>query len=530
MTSQKLPERANLEQLKKQAKSLLHAAQAKDPAALARFQSLPALAGASVAELGGRSLALHDAQSVIAREYGFPSWNEMRKHVEEQSLSYHAAVDEFVRCATGSAAARAFRLLARFPAIAHASLFTELVLGDAPAVEARLREDPEAALAAGGVQNWEPLLYVCHTSLHHDSKERADGLVAIARELLRLGANSNAEYHWDWHPELPRTALWGALIAINHFPLAELLLENGANPTDGVSMHIAAGSGNIAALELLSRYGANVNGIPGGVPPLRYVLGWAANTEPRVASIRWLVEHGADTNLPWSELNDAPLHVAAERWDVPMVELLVRHGADIHRRRADGRTPYTVAELYGNREIARWLLAHGAQDERTPLEIFVSACARGDRAEADTMLRARPDLRGELRQEHHLMLRVPAQRGDAAILETMLACGFDPNAKDEQNITALHQAAMAGRVDSVRVLLANGADVNALDGMFSATPLVWASEGWRHDPKPAGVDHVAVARLLIAAGSSQEWIPPEKAPDPEGTQEQIMELCRAAAG
>jgi hypothetical protein len=70
--------------------------------------------------------------------------------------------------------------------------------------------------------------------------------------------------------------------------------------------------------------------------------------------------------------------------------------------------------------------------------------------------------------------------------------------------------------------------VNALDGMFAATPLVWACEGWSHDPQPAGADHVAVARLLLAAGSPREWTPPEKAPDPEGTQEQLMELCRAA--
>jgi hypothetical protein len=44
----------------------------------------------------------------------------------------------------------------------------------------------------------------------------------------------------------------------------------------------------------------------------------------------------------------------------------------------------------------------------------------------------------------------------------------------------------------------------------------------------AGMDHVAAARLLLAAGSRRDWIPPEKAPDPEGTQERLIELCRAA--
>jgi hypothetical protein len=37
-----------------------------------------------------------------------------------------------------------------------------------------------------------------------------------------------------------------------------------------------------------------------------------------------------------------------------------------------------------------------------------------------------------------------------------------------------------------------------------------------------------VARLLLAAGSPREWIPPEKAPDPEGTQDRLDDLCRAA--
>jgi ankyrin repeat protein len=529
MTSQQLPERANLEQLKKQAKSLLHAAQAKEPAALQRFQALPALTRRSFVELGAMSLALHEAQSVIAREYGFKSWNELREHVQDRSLSFAAAVDEFLRSATGGAPSRALRLLARYPAIAHFSLFTELVLGDAGAVEDRLRKQPEAARQPGGVQDWEPLLYVCHTCLHHDMPERAAGLLAIARGLLAHGANPNAEYHWTWHRELPRTLLWGALCAMNHPSLAEVLLEGGANPTDGVSLHIAAGSGNVPALELLWRFDVNVNGIPGGVPPLRYILGWAANTPERSAGVCWLLEHGADPNLVWSEPGDAPLHIVAERWDVPMIDLLTHHGADIHHRRPDGRTPYTVASLHGNQEVAAWLLAHGAKDELSSLEHFVSACARGDRARAAETLRTNPDLRNELRAEHHLLMHVPAERGDAAILETMLACGFDPNVKDPAGVTALHRAAMAGRAEAVHVLLSYGASVNALDGMFSGTPLLWASHGWRNNPHQTHTDYLGVARQLIAAGSSLEWIAPEKAPDPEGAQEELIELCRAAA-
>ena len=181
--------------------------------------------------------------------------------MEERSLSFDAAVDEFVRCATGDAPGRALRLLVRHPGIARANLFTELVLGDADAVETHLRARPDAAVQLGGPQNWEPLLYVCHTCLHRESPDRAVGLVKIARRLLRLGADANAEYHWNWHPELPRTALWGALVTMGHLPLAEALLEAGANPTDGVSTHIAAGAGNLQALELLHRFGLNVNGI-----------------------------------------------------------------------------------------------------------------------------------------------------------------------------------------------------------------------------------------------------------------------------
>jgi ankyrin repeat protein len=209
-----------------------------------------------------------------------------------------------------------------------------------------------------------------------------------------------------------------------------------------------------------------------------------------------------------------------------MVDRLVQHGADVHRRRGDGATPHTLAELQGNAAVARRLLELGARDELSPLERFVAASARADAAAARAMLEAQPSLPQALRPEHHLLLHRPAESGRADVLEAMLACGFDVNARDREAVTPLHRAAMGGHPEAVRVLLAHGADVAALDGMFSATPLVWATEG--RDHAAAGSDHVAVARLLIAAGSPLEWTAPPGAPDQERTHDALLDLRRAA--
>jgi len=85
---------------------------------------------------------------------------------------------------------------------------------------------------------------------------------------------------------------------------------------------------------------------------------------------------------------------------------------------------------------------------------------------------------------------------------------------------------MGGHPEAARVLIAGGASLDAVDGMFAASPLVWAVEGRRH-ARP-GADHVGVARVLIAAGVPLDWQPPEGAPDQESTLEALADLKRAA--
>ena len=79
-----LPARPSLEQLKKLAKDLVKAHVEKQPAALALIREhLPAAAGKTDEEVARYLFALHDAQSVIARQHGFPNWNALREAAEK---------------------------------------------------------------------------------------------------------------------------------------------------------------------------------------------------------------------------------------------------------------------------------------------------------------------------------------------------------------------------------------------------------------------------------------------------------------
>src|SRR4029077_2430402 len=139
-------------------------------------------------------IALHDAQSVVAREHGFDSWKALHERVDELSLEFAAAVDQFIAAATDGRRDRAERLLALFPAIARANLHTALLLGDAAAVEARLAGHPDEANAPGGPRGWQPLHYVCYSSVGAHPQAREDGLIAIARRLISQGADPNLRF------------------------------------------------------------------------------------------------------------------------------------------------------------------------------------------------------------------------------------------------------------------------------------------------------------------------------------------------
>src|SRR5262245_24184473 len=75
LPSRKLPERPDLDQLRRQAKELLEAVRAADPAALTEAQRY-------YRDFDTATFALHDAQLVLARSYGYDGWPKLKAFVD----------------------------------------------------------------------------------------------------------------------------------------------------------------------------------------------------------------------------------------------------------------------------------------------------------------------------------------------------------------------------------------------------------------------------------------------------------------
>ncbi|MGP0017246.1 MAG: ankyrin repeat domain-containing protein [Candidatus Sulfotelmatobacter sp.] len=70
-----------------------------------------------------------------------------------------------------------------------------------------------------------------------------------------------------------------------------------------------------------------------------------------------------------------------------------------------------------------------------------------------------------------------AKRGDEADVRAIVHSNTELiNQRDEVGATALHHAAFGGHRGAVQALVEHGADINAADSKFGATPAGWAIE------------------------------------------------------
>jgi ankyrin repeat protein len=156
------------------------------------------------------------------------------------------------------------------------------------------------------------------------------------------------------------------------------------------------------------------------------------------------------------------------------LKLLVQHGVDLNTAdRRHHRTPYELAVLNGNSEIADYLLAHGAKATAfTDADSFFAACMNADEARARTLLSQRPTLIQDLGKDRAELLQLAAEHDKRDAIRLMAELGFDLN--EVQRTAVLHHAAMAGHLEMVQLLIELGADPTIRDTEFNARPIGWA--------------------------------------------------------
>jgi uncharacterized protein len=309
--------------------------------------------------------------------------------------------------------------------------------------------------------------------------------------------------------------------------MVDLLLRAGASPKaanrDGSTpLWLACINGDAPIIAALLNAGADANEhLPLGRSPLM-----VASRTGNVDAIKVLLDHGADVNAKETLRGTTALMWAADEGHAPAIQLLIQHGADI-KARSDpaerGRGP-ALGKSNDPRKAVEALGKALAAGIPTPqlgaagtVSLVPTVPARGAKGKAGAA-------------------SIGADDDDAAAF-----FGFGrgkPAPKDGGGLTALVYAARANDLDSVKVLLAAGADVNQVsDYGWSAllvaqnryyklaaylldhgadvnlpnkggwTPLYLATdnrniEGGDYPVRKADMDHLDFIKLLLDKGAN----------------------------
>jgi ankyrin repeat protein len=483
MSLRELPARPNLEHLKKQARLLLRGSLQAEPAAIDRFREVQVPWPTAAPKLA-------DAQHVIAREYGFDNWANLKAHVGALS-------DDPMEALTAAIKANDAPLLRQ-------------VLARYPSLKAKLDEplpnysfDTPALIAA--VQK---------------------GNRAMVDALLDSGANINARTKW-----------WAGGFGVLDMSNAELtpyLIERGAY----VDIHAAARLGMFERVKSLVEADAGLVHARGGdgQTPLHF----AASIE----IAEYLLDHGAEIDVRDIDHESTAAQYMAAQWprrpevarylisrgaqtDILMaasvgdLELVRQHldedpdtvrinvsERDFPKQNPESggciyifgfgwtRTAHMLAHQFGHEEVFRLLM------QRSPLGLrFAMACDVGDEALAKSLLAKHPDLIAKQPPRAFRRIIGAAVRNNARAVSMMLAAGWPANVQGEKDQTPLHWAAFHGNVEMVRDLLLHHASLEAEEQEFKGTPLGWAlygsEHGWRRDQG----DFPLTVEALLSAGA-----------------------------
>jgi len=502
-----LPERSNLDHLRKQAKDLLRAYRHGEDAAFDRLRAaLPAAHDKNNAALTALQLRLHDAQSCIAREYGFASWSALKDQVElrrARALDGNARQLHWLGLVYGGDVAGgpgrpkpqlAAQLLEDQPELVNDPLLA-CAIGDIEVVRREIERDAAWVNRVGGPLKIPPVIAVSHSSLVKLDRYR-DRLQWCLQLLLDRGADPNQAFQNRWAPhslEQPGdeklTAIYGAAGKVHDIEMTRMLLAAGADANDNESLYhsIDDPDTDLPCTRLLLEAGTRV----AGSNALARILDF-----DNLAGLKMLLAHTRHGDPDLGRI----LHWAIYRGrSAAHVRALLDAGADPHSLDAHRQTASQHAATVGLPEVMRMLQEGGTGEPLTDAEKFVAACARVDEREARRLLAANPGLLASLTAGQLKLLPNLASSGRDAAVRLMVALGW-PIAVRGGDIdgSALNWAVFRGRPELTEFLLQHGASFRERHGYNSDVlgTLSWAS---LNEPRADG-EWPRCAAALLAHG------------------------------
>ena len=321
----------------------------------------------------------------------------------------------------------------------------------------------------------------------------------------------------------------------NRVAITRFLLEHDRNPldlwVDDDPIEIARDRGyeeleRMLLVTLETKFNASSRGEPVA----------AAIRDHDHAGLRRLLEADPSLVSKGDRRSNQPIHWATMTRQPKVLDELLARGADINARRMDGAQPIHLTNgdyfFRGWRDVSKlWLVTPARMmaklRERGAIIDLPTACHLGDIERVRELLAQEPSLANRLGDHEGYYLGAGAPLANAAaagrldIVELLLDHGADPNLPEEQFAPkgkALYNAVYHGHFEIAKLLLERGAFPNP--PVESSGSALWISREWRPDKR--------MEQLLLAYGAVPEPEPPAEAWSAAHDWLRISPLHRAA--